>query len=408
MGTLIYMSPEQVKDPKRVGYKSDIYSLAVTFVHLVTNKAPYDSTSSSNFDIQMDIVHKPLDVSGLSSVWRSFLEPYLAKKPQDRPVLIEINVEDFRNTNYFEDKHTVFDSAVTTDLFLSTRVNDFMSFSEAFEIARQEFGVNGVFEWHGHIYGTKTAEEWNALSTEEKDRYWGDVLHVTSNRKEPGLVAPSEDLVVTVKNVSFVMKYVEGGSFQKRVPLILGYDDYGSIYNYERGFDATEKTEERLDGYYIGETPVTQALWKAVMDINPSTFKGDDLPVDFGELAFDEASDFITRLNGFTGLCFRLPTESEWEYAASGGMKSKGYKYAGSNNLDEVAWFCENSGNKTHPVKQKKANELGLFDMCGNVMELGSRGGCYAFAKEECQINSRFESTMFGCWQGVRLALSIE
>ena len=409
MGTLLYMSPEQVKDPKRVTYKSDIYSLAVTFVHLVTNKAPYDSTSSSNFEIQMDIVQKPLDVSGLSPVWRSFLEPYLAKKPQDRPVLIEINIKDFRTTNYSEHTHTVFDSAFTTDLFLSTRVNDFMSFSEAFEIARREFGVNGVFVWHGHTYGTKTAEEWKALSTEEKDSYWEAVSRIISNLNEPDLVAPSDDLIVTANGVSFVMKYVEGGAFQKRVPLICGYDDYGPIYKEQRDIDAMENDTEILNSYYIGETLVTQALWKAVMGRNATTFefKGDDFPVDCGRLAFEDHIDFYKRLKDITGLCFRWPSDAEWEYAASGGKKSKGYKYAGSNNLDEVAWFSENSENRTHPVKQKKANELGLYDMCGNLME-SCRGGCYAFDRRECQINSRYISTAFASWQGIRLALSIE
>ena len=118
MGTLLYMSPEQVKDPKRVGCKSDVYSLAVTFVHLVSNKAPYDSTISSNFDIQMDIVHKPLDLSAVPPMWRTFLEPYLEKEPLKRiPLkLWETTYADKTNDN---DK-LVEDNAYTPSTFERT------------------------------------------------------------------------------------------------------------------------------------------------------------------------------------------------------------------------------------------------------------------------------------------------
>ena len=111
-----------------------------------------------------------------------------------------------------------------------------------------------------------------------------------------------------------------------------------------------------LSDYYIGQTEVTQALWKAVMGSNPSFFKGDNLPVEC--VSWDDCQVFIQKLNQLTGKQFRLPTEAEWEYAARGGRKSRGYKYAGGNDIDLVAWYDGNSGNETHAVATKQATSL--------------------------------------------------
>lgn len=121
--------------------------------------------------------------------------------------------------------------------------------------------------------------------------------------------------------------------------------------------------------FYIGETEVTQELWEAVMgeDNNPSTFEGDNLPVN--SLSSNDCSSFIAALNEKTKMNFRLPTNAEWLYAVQGGCASKGYTYSGSNKENEVAWGPDNSDGKTHPVKNKLPNEIGIYDMNGNVTE---------------------------------------
>ena len=131
-----------------------------------------------------------------------------------------------------------------------------------------------------------------------------------------------------------------------------------------------EKPTHRVtltNDYYIGKYEVTQALWQTVMGNNPSKFKGDNLPVE--QVNWKDCQKFLSKLNRITGKTFRLPTEAEWEYAARGGNKSRGYQYSGSNNLSDVAWYDDNSGNKTHAVGTKQANELGIYDMSGNVYE---------------------------------------
>ena len=131
--------------------------------------------------------------------------------------------------------------------------------------------------------------------------------------------------------------------------------------------DKTPIHRVTLPSFLIGKYPVTQKQWTAIMGKNPSRFKGENLPVE--RISWHDAKEFIEKLNQKTGKQFRLPSEAEWEFAAKGGSKSKGYVYSGSNKLEEVGWFEENSKRKTQEVGQLKANELGIYDMGGNVWE---------------------------------------
>ena len=163
----------------------------------------------------------------------------------------------------------------------------------------------------------------------------------------------------TVNGVSFTRVDVEGGTFTM-----------GATNEQGRDAESDEKPTHKvtLSNYSIGETEVTQALWQAVMGSNPSYFTGDlQRPVE--NVSWYDCQTFISKLNELTGENFRLPTEAEWEYAARGGNKSKGYKYSGSNTIGDVAWYDSNSSYTTHPVKTKRPNELGIYDMSGNVCE---------------------------------------
>lgn len=168
----------------------------------------------------------------------------------------------------------------------------------------------------------------------------------------------------TVNGVTFKMIPVVGGTF------IMGAqntDENAANYDTEARSGEIQVHNVTLSDYSIGETEVTQALWVAVMGSNPSNWTGDNLPVE--QISWNDCQEFITKLNAATGQTFRLPTEAEWEYAARGGNNSQGYKYSGSNTAGDVAWYGDNSNSKTHEVGTKQGNELGLYDMSGNVFE---------------------------------------
>lgn len=233
------------------------------------------------------------------------------------------------------------------------------------------------------------------------------------------------DVVTYVMNgIEINMVYVEGGTFWMGAS---GTDTEANANEYP----AHQVT---LSPYYICNTEVTQQLWRAVMGSNPSVYTDNVLnPVEF--VSWIECRTFINKLNEITGLTFRFTTEAEWEFAARGGNKSRGYKYSGSNTISEVAWYSGNSNNKIHPVATKAPNELGLYDMSGNAAEwcydgYGSysaspqtnpkveggtnkvlRGGYMTDNAASCRVSYRSyhaQSVQYNEGMGLRIAMSVQ
>ncbi len=245
----------------------------------------------------------------------------------------------------------------------------------------------------------------------------------SDNSSSTSVTSGASEISIPVKNgISIEMVKVEAGTFMMGAT---------SEMQYPRDDEKPVHQVTLTNDYYMGKYEVTQALWKAVMRSDPSNFKGDKLPVDF--VSWNDCQEFISKLNCMTGRNFRLPTEAEWEYAARGGMKSRGYQFSGSSNLSDVAWYWYNSKKKTHPVGTKQANELGIYDMSGNVSEwcqdwydsyssssqinpIGPtngvrrviRGGCWGEDKEYYHnLSYRYSATPdFNYFLGLRLVLS--
>lgn len=160
------------------------------------------------------------------------------------------------------------------------------------------------------------------------------------------------DGILYVKGVEYPMVHVAGGT----------YDMGNDLFSDQRPVHSVT-----LDAFYMGKYEVTQALWTAVMGSNPSYNEGPTFPVE--KVTWEDCQLFIKKLNELVGMEFKLPTESQWEYAARGGNQSKGYEYSGSNLSGEIGWNAANSGGETHPVGLMLPNELGIHDLSGNVME---------------------------------------
>ncbi|HHV37556.1 MAG TPA: SUMF1/EgtB/PvdO family nonheme iron enzyme [Candidatus Cloacimonetes bacterium] len=290
LGTVVYMSPEQVQAEKDIDGKTDVYSLGVTLFEMLSGHIPYDVNTQSDFVVMTKIVNDPL--------------------PDPRDYYPHIS-----------------DNAVS----LLSEMTD------------------------------KNREK--RISIEQITLFLGNVISSSSKQK-----VVKQEIIKPVKKADMIL--VEGGSFQvsSGIRKLFG-----------------RSVQINVSSFYICKYQVTQKEWQEVMSSKPSYFIGDNLPVE--QVSWYDAMEYCNKRSIKEGLTpcysdsgdgitcnwdadgYRLPTEAEWEYAARGGNKSKGYEYAGSNMLGNVAWYADNSNLRTHPVAQKTPNELGIYDMSGNVWE---------------------------------------
>ena len=227
------------------------------------------------------------------------------------------------------------------------------------------------------------------------------IVLISAHAKKNRQGKDEKNYVENVMGIKLEMIYVKGGTF------IMGNTS-------EKGGCSDERpiTEIYLDSYYIGAFEVTQKQWNIIMRGENIADENDNLPITY--VSWNEATLFCDKLSQLTGKNYKLPTEEQWEYAARGGIKNSNRKYSGSDEIDKVSWYSSNSNKEIHPVGLKHPNELGIYDMSGNVYEwcldtymsytykndsvkhhgVGNnkvlRGGCWSDYASSCRVTHRF------------------
>ncbi len=369
-------APIEQYDPEAAGIFSpemDIYALGATFFNLLTGITPQHASILANNGIPMQELHaKNVSQRAITVIFQA-MEPLRKDRLHD--------MDSFINLLEKELEQEPSEQPATQQLSQPYTVQTIIS----------EGTAPAAVEQHKEQAETQPQPQPKQSHTpvlEEKRTYWAGlgvalsvivvivaIVFMLNNHSQGGgsdinadtssitadtsvtEVWTNEVMTFEANGVSFTMIPVEGGTFTM-----------GATSEMENPDDNEKPTHQvTLSSYYIGETEVTQALWKAVMDSNPSGLEGDDLPVEY--VSWNDCQTFISKLNALTGKNFRLPTEAEWEFAARGGNQSRHTQYSGSSRIDDVAWNRGNSGDKMHPVKTKQPNELGIYDMSGNVWE---------------------------------------
>ncbi|MBL7785489.1 MAG: SUMF1/EgtB/PvdO family nonheme iron enzyme [Chitinophagales bacterium] len=325
-----YTAPEQLNldkygyrttpnSPPQIHPNCDLWAFGVMLYRFFTQELPFGSQTSSDVGaiIQRILSHqqRPLDYSHILQPYRAIVERCLVSNANERVKSAD-------------------------ELLGMLQGNSSISPAKQSKFNNEKTIINPVRQQNPSESTTITTPDFEVMQSNEPPTITIKVANPIIHQLESNMV------------------YVERGKLERLIEVGLFQRILGKT---------NQQIEVNLDSYYIGKYPVTQAEWQAVMGNNPSHFKGDNLPVE--QVSWHDVQLFLQKLQQLTGNTYRLPTEAEWEYAARGGNKSQGYKYAGSNSLSSVAWYDDNSGSKTHTVGQKQANELGICDMSGNVWE---------------------------------------
>ena len=399
-GALEYMAPEKFDDNGVITTQSDVYSLGILLYEALAGRVPFVLDDADSFSGQMRLfnLHKT------------------GTPPAIEPLRSEAFAKTHPGQTYVKDYPDWLEAMILKCLAKNPedRYTDAKELLVDYKYKKQ---VSSILM--------------KLLENHTKHK---------SNMSEYTHQVNGEVFVYTIKGISFNMIRVKGGIFDfgavnDEKKAVFSCSDAGiNKQTYDRNVKKDEDSicKVKVSDYCIGETQVTQELWQVVMGGNPSRFKGSCLPVE--SVSWDDCQNFISKLNALTGCEFRLPTEVEWEWAARGGERCENYIYSGSNYVDKVAWYSANSDGHTHEVKSKQPNELGLYDMGGNVLEWCNdrsnkyirhyyyiqglqkdpvrivRGSCWTFDSDSCQVHKRhkcYSHSSICSIIGFRLALSL-
>jgi len=363
-GTVAYMPPERFETKNTPVKASDIWSLGATLYELLEGDVPF-----------MDIIGGRDQLNGakipeLTGDWSPTLKKIvtlcLQKETWDRPSAAQL--VEWTDRHFRGEKITISNAKKEEELPNERRTqrrDKAPSPSPLEEKTKKKPVVKNILVAASVVIGIPLLAFWGIGIWQSDDSDLNAQMEEQLHQKDAVQPHPVNKTSATAK-IDIEMVSVRGGTFTM-----------GSEPMFDNYADERPAHRVTVSDFHIGKYPVTQAQWKAVMGSYPSGLHNtgcDDCPVE--NVNWNDVQEFIKKLNAQTGKTYRLPTEAEWEYAARGGVQSKGYKYSGSRNLDEVAWYDGNYKNSkhgdqgtTHPVGKKKPNELGIYDMSGNIQE---------------------------------------
>lgn len=447
-----FMPPEKFDNELILTEQSDIYSFGVVMFEYLAGRVPFvcDGKSFSAIKNLYDVV-KSHDIPAIIDLRRQNFENKFSgqKYKKDYPDWLETAILKCLEKNpakRFKNGKELYDFVVENSNIQNSQTDNSEIMAEIKNLADNTQSIKDDFkglaqEIHDFIkHDSDVLQRLTDLENNIKlllsktpepkkhntpvNQEAPEISEIHDNTKshiiEPIVPRKGENESILVNGIPIEMVFVKGGTF------IMGATtELTDVFE-----DEKPAHEVTLDDFYIGKFEVTQEVWMSIMHTNPSRFKGKHLPVE--GLSWNDCQRFIQLLNKESGLVFTLPTESQWEYAARGGVLSKGYKYSGSDKIDEVAWHTGNSKNKTHNVGELKPNELGIYDMCGNIWEWCQdyykdylnnpepfsvndgfyrvlRGGCWTNYEKYCRVlcrnsqNQNYAKNIFG----FRLAMNI-